>query len=138
MAVASDFLRRDVVILKSVACLFAAVALAGCCMSGNGCDVPLPGAPVAWDGLGAPPDDDTVATERKPKRQPKTDAATRLQHDAAAKSDAKPLTMRERWAQQEAADRAAEGALAKKLVICRGCSSPPARADDETTGSVRR
>jgi hypothetical protein len=130
-------IRRDVMILKLIVCLFAAFALAGCCMSGNGCDAPLPGAPVAWDGLGAPPNEDTWATERKPKRQAKTDAATRLHHDATATSDANPLSTRERWALQEAAERAAEGALAKKLIICRGCSSPPAR-NDETTGNIPR
>jgi hypothetical protein len=121
-------------ISKCVACLFAAVALAGCCMSGNGCYTPLPGAPVAWDGLGSPPSEEAMVSERKPKRQPRTEAVARPDHDGTATSDAKPFS-KERLAQQEAADRVADGALAKKLVICRGCSLPPPKNDD-ATGSV--
>jgi hypothetical protein len=121
---------------KCVACLFAAVALAGCCLSGNGCYAPLPGAPVAWDGLGPPPNDGAVATERKSKRQPKTEAAIRPDYDATALSDLKPHS-REWWAQQEAADQAAQSALAKKLIICRGCSPPPVRNDDVTSSFAR-
>jgi hypothetical protein len=121
-------------ISKCVACLFAAVALAGCCMSGNGCYTPLPGAPVAWDGLGSSPSEDAMESERKPKRQLRTEAVARPDREAIATSDAKPIS-KERWAEQEAADRIAEGALAKKLVICRGCSLPPAK-DDDATGRV--
>jgi hypothetical protein len=126
-------------VLKSVACLFAALALAGCCMSGNGCYAPLPGVPVAWDGLGPPPSEDGMASERTPKKRPKTQAVSRVDRDAqAAMSDTNPVpSTRERWAQQEAADRIAEQAMAKKLIICRGCSPAPAK-DQDATGSVRR
>jgi hypothetical protein len=40
--------------LKCITLIFATTALAGCCVSGNGCYAPLPAAP---DGLGSPPTD---------------------------------------------------------------------------------
>jgi hypothetical protein len=55
--------RITAMILKCITFLFAAAALAGCCVSGNGCYAPLPAAP---DGLGSPPTDNE--TEPKPKR----------------------------------------------------------------------
>jgi hypothetical protein len=122
-------------ILRYATFLFAAAALAGCCVSGNGCYSPLPGTPVAWDGLGSPPDDGTVVTEHKPNKQPKTKAVTQPGFDAGAAPDVNPHSS-ERLAAREASDRAADVALTKKLIICHGCSVPPARNDDPT-GSVR-
>jgi hypothetical protein len=121
-------------ILKSTAFLFAAFALTGCCVSGNGCYSPLPGPPVAWDALGSRPNDGTVPTELKLKKQSKIEAFTEPGFDAGTASDARPHAP-EGLAQREASDRAAESALTKKLIICRGCSVPPAR-DDDLTGSV--
>jgi hypothetical protein len=118
-------------ILKGAVFLFAAVVLAGCCVSGNGCYSPLPGTPVAWDGLGSPPSDGTAVTEQKPKKQSKTKAVTEPDLDAVAAADVKPRSLAER----EASDRAADIVLAKKLIICRGCSGLPVR-DDDPTGSV--
>jgi hypothetical protein len=125
-------------ILKCVAFLFAAIALAGCCVSGNGCSVPLPGTLVAWDGLGSAPTETSGATEYRPrqKSRPKKEIVIGPIGEGAATSDAGPQS-HEWWAQREAADRAAESALTKKLIICRGCSPPPAR-DDDATGSVPR
>jgi hypothetical protein len=50
---------------------------------------------------GSPPSEDGMASEPKPKRQPKTEAVARPIRDATATSNAKPFS-RERWAQQEA------------------------------------
>ena len=62
-------------ISKSIAFLVAALMLANCCALGNGC-VPAAGSPVAWDGLGAAPTDDTfleqfagMKTRFDPKRR---------------------------------------------------------------------
>jgi hypothetical protein len=58
-----------VMISRSIAFLFAAVALAGCCVSGNGCYAPLPGTPTAWDGLDpAPAETAAQATEYRPRK----------------------------------------------------------------------
>jgi hypothetical protein len=125
-------------ISKCVAFVFAAVALAGCCVSGNGCYAPLPGTPIAWDGLGSAPTETYRATEYRPrqKSRPKKEIIIGPIGEGADMSDVGPHS-HEWWAQREAADRAAESALTKKLIICRGCSPPPAREDD-ATGSVPR
>jgi hypothetical protein len=57
-----------VMIPKYFACVFAAVALAGCCASGTGCYAPLPGSPVAWDSLGPGPTDTAQATDFRPRK----------------------------------------------------------------------
>ena len=44
---------------KWVAFLFSAIALSGCCASGTGCYAPVAGTPVAWDGLGPSPDEES-------------------------------------------------------------------------------
>ena len=123
-------------ILKCTAFLFATIALAGCCVSGNGCSVPLPGTLVAWDGLGSTPTESSPATEYRPRqrsRRRKEIVAVPIGVGAVT-SNAAPHS-HEWWAQREAADRAAESALTKRLIICRGCSPPPAGSDD-ATGSV--
>ena len=121
-------------ILRWATFLFAAAALAGCCVSGNSCYSPLPGTPVAWDGLGTPPSDGSVVTEHQSRRQSKTKPVPEPGLDAMAASDVKPH-LGAGLAEREASDRAADLALTKKLIICRGCSVPPAR-DDGPTGSV--
>src|SRR5271155_248443 len=95
--------------------LIAAV-LVGCAASGKVC-YPAPGTPIAWDGLGSPPNN---AIEHMPKRQPKTEAVSEPAYDATASSDLKPYSQ-EWWAQREAADRAADTVLSRKLIICSGC-----------------
>jgi hypothetical protein len=52
--------------MKCIAFLFAAIALAACCASGNGCYAPTLGTPPAWDGLGSAPTEN--GGEYKPKR----------------------------------------------------------------------
>jgi hypothetical protein len=104
---------------KCAAFLFAAFALAGCCVSGNGCSVPSPaGTPLAWDGLGSPPAENEA--EQKPKRasRPKTDVVGSPM--ATAQADHKSQAQ-DRWAREEAEDRNADAKLAKQLMICRSC-----------------
>jgi hypothetical protein len=124
-------------ISKCVALLFAVVALAGCCVSGNGCFAPLPGAPVAWDGLGAAPTETAQDTEDRPRKnaRPKKEIIIGPIGDVPAEPNPNPQA-KEAWAQQEAADRADEAKLKKQLMICRNCLLAPAR--DEATGSVTR
>jgi hypothetical protein len=122
-------------ISRSIAFLFAAVALAGCCVSGNGCYAPLPGTPTAWDGLDpAPTETAAQATEYRPRKivRPKNEIVIGSLGDVPVE----PPKPQEAWAQQEAADRADEAKLKKQLVICRNCL--PAPAHDDTTGSMMR
>src|SRR6266404_2252681 len=58
---------RITMISKCIAFLVAALMLANCCALGNGC-VPAAGSPVAWDGLGSAPRDDTQPLELRPKQ----------------------------------------------------------------------
>ena len=116
-------------------CTFAlsAVILAGCCGYGTNRYSP-PRALVAWDGLGRSPDDIRPVAVHKSKRPARTEAVTEPDYDAMDTSNVEPHS-KEWWAQREAADRSADAALARKLVICQGCLPPPVK-DDETTASV--
>jgi hypothetical protein len=96
-------------ILKYIAFLFAAVALGGCCVSGNGCYAPSPGTPIAWDGLGAAPTESVE--EIKPKRN--TRRNREMLNGIAAQSD--------RWSEEQAADREADANLRRQLRICTNC-----------------
>jgi hypothetical protein len=98
-------------ILKCIALLFAAVALAGCCFSGNGCYAPVAEAPAAWDGLDPAPTENV--DEYKPKRNSR-------RNTAAARPD--PGTeSNDQWSQEQAADREADAKLRKQLRICSSC-----------------
>jgi hypothetical protein len=123
--------------LRCITFLFAAIALAGCCVSGNGCYAPSPGAPIAWDGLGLAPTKTAHATEYRPRTttRPKTENIIGPIGDVVAEPNPRPQG-KDTWAEQEAADRADEEKLAKKLMICRDCLPAPAR--DDATGSVTR
>jgi hypothetical protein len=108
-------------IFRCVALLFGAFALAGCCVSGNGCYAPVSGTPVALD-RGAPVSRSADIDDYKPRRKvsPKPEiAAAPLdgispQRNAMAQSG-------DHWEREQAADREAEAALARQLMICRGC-----------------
>jgi hypothetical protein len=123
-------------IAKCIAFLFCVVALAGCCASSNGCYAPLPGTPIAWDGLGPTPTEADQATEYRPNKNahPKKEIVVGPIGDLPVEPP--KLDAKEAWAQQEAADRADEAKLKKQLMICRNCL--PAAAHDDTTGSVTR
>ena len=57
---------------KFMALLVAGVALSGCCLSGTGCNAPVAGAPIAWDGLGEAPTENSAEPAgevKRPKRR---------------------------------------------------------------------
>jgi hypothetical protein len=120
-------------LFRCIAFAAAAVALAGCCTSSDGCYVAVPGVPTAWDGAGprpsdgidprdgAPPRRQSAARVARPKPEvilgPITDA-----NGAARTGEAKTPSEKEKdWAQREAADREADAKLARQLMICRDC-----------------
>jgi hypothetical protein len=136
--------------LRCIAFVAAALALAGCCTSGNGCYVADPAIPTAWDGQGSRPDDGAVGESRQASRShraraksevtvgPVEDApgqaavasekpASQQQLSARSPSDKTPADkaqLDKQWAQDQAADQAADAKLAKQLQICRNCTSP--------------
>ena len=113
---------------RCIAFLFASVALAGCCVSGNGCYAPLPGTPIAWDGLGAAPTEISTTSEYRPRKKarPKSEIIIGPIGGVSAESTPKPQA-KEEWAQREAADRAIDEKLTKQLIICRNCLPEPTR-----------
>ncbi len=126
-------------ISKSVVFLFSAIALGGCCISGNGCYAPVAGAPIAWDGLGSPPTDVAEVSEDQPKKKktrPRREIIVGPLGDTAAAPSSKSQAS-ESWAQQEAADQADEIRLKNKLRICSNCMTAPVR-DDAIDGVARR
>lgn len=123
-----------VALLKWCSFALSAFILADCCGYGATGYSP-PRALIAWDGLGRSPDEIRPVTAHKPTRQAKAEAITEPDYDAIDVSSAGPHS-EEWWALREAAERAAETALTRKLVICRGCL-PPRAKDDETTASFR-
>jgi hypothetical protein len=106
---------------KYLAILFASFALAGCCLSGNGCYAPLTETPVAWDGLGSAPTEN--GDEYKPKRNSsrKHEIIVGPLNDTAAQSDHLKSQSNDRWATEQAANREADAKLTKQLMICRNC-----------------
>lgn len=105
-------------------------ALSGCCASGNGCYAPLPGTPTTWDGLGPPPRDTTAGPAGRSARvlRPKAEIIVGSIDNGTAEPTLKPYS-KEWFAKQEALDRASDAALSKKMIICRGCLSPPKNLD---------
>ncbi len=126
-------------ISKSVVFLFSAIALGGCCISGNGCYAPVAGAPIAWDGLGSPPTDVAEVSEDQPKKKkarPRREIIVGPLGDVAGAPSSRSQAG-ESWAQQEAADQADEIRLKNKLRICSNCMAAPAR-EDPIDGMARR
>jgi len=126
-------------ISKSVVFLFSAIALGGCCISGNGCYAPVAGAPIAWDGLGSPPTDVAEVSEDQPKKKkarPRREIIVGPLGDVAGAPSSRSQAG-ESWAQQEAADQADEIRLKNKLRICSNCMTAPAR-EDATDSMARR
>jgi hypothetical protein len=116
---------------KYLACVFAALTLAGCCASGTTCEPHTTGPNVAaWDGLGAGPEDITPA--KKTISRPRKDAAVQPKGELPA--DAKP-TARNEVVRQEAENRADDARLVRRLRICNGCLPSRDMADDPM-GSV--
>ncbi len=124
-------------ISRCIGFLVAALMLANCCAVGNGC-APESGAPIAWDGLGPAPTDDTHPREPQPKKpkRAKREIIVGPLNAAAAEPISKVLP-KDSWEQQRAADQADEVRLKRKLVICRTCLAGES-AHDDATSSVSR
>src|SRR5260370_40779248 len=123
-------------ISKCIAFLVAALMLANCCALGNGC-VPAAGSPVAWDGLGAAPTDDTQPLELRPKQPARAKREIILGPlDAVAAEPNSKGQPKDSWEQQQSADQA-DPRLKRKLVICRTCLAGESVRDD-TASSVTR
>jgi hypothetical protein len=104
-------------ISRCIAVLLA-VSLAGCCASGVGCNAPASGAPVAWDGLGSAPAENTIgddsATTESAAVEHKKVRRTASHVDARSQAG-------DRFEQQQAADQNADAKLNKQLKICSNC-----------------
>jgi hypothetical protein len=116
--------------------------LGGCCLSGN-CYAPVagsagvataPAAPTAGvvaapttavttsapDGLGPSPTEESLAdAPAKPKRA----AQRRRDFESFSDTSAASRYRGDSWEEQQAADRADEERLKRKLIICQNCSS---------------
>jgi hypothetical protein len=112
--------RITAMILKCVTFLFAAAALAGCCVSGNGCYARLPAASIAWDGLGSHPMDGE--TKPKPKRtsNPKKEIVVGPLNEAPAQVDPKSQS-HDRWVEEQDANQDADAKLKQQMKICSNC-----------------
>jgi hypothetical protein len=130
-------LREITMISKCIAFLVAGLMLANCCALGISC-APQSGAPIAWDGLGPAPTDDTQPLEPAPTKPARAKREIIVGPvGAAATEPNSKLQPKGSWEQQQAADQDDEARLKRKLVICRAClPSEPAR--DDATGSVSR
>jgi hypothetical protein len=105
----------------------APLALAGCCASGSGCYVAVPGIPTAWDGAGTRPRDVAQPRNRLATRMARPKKKILVESVAEVQVTAVPLSDDE---QIEATNRTDDARLKKLLMICRGCS--PEREDDAT------
>src|SRR4051812_27818043 len=121
---------------RSIVFALAAFALAGCCASGTGCYVAVPGVPTAWDGDGPRPDEAAVPRKKSLSRARSTAVTAGAEGRAAARAVAdangEAVPSGDAFAAKEAADHEADTRLMKKLMICRGCLP----AADEAIGGV--
>jgi hypothetical protein len=118
-------------ISRVVALLFGAFALAGCCMSGQGCYAPISTAPFAFEPS-APSDADLDAPRKKvaqklpAQKLPVQDlSAQKLPVDGGPNGNAAQRNAMAQdggsWEDEQAADREADAKLSSQLKICRGC-----------------
>ena len=119
-------------ISRVVALLCGAFALAGCCMSGQGCYAPISTAPFAFEPS-APSDAGFDSPRKKVAQKPVVQKlpvqdlsanglpnATAAQRNAMAQ-DGGQSGQDGKWEDQQAADREADARLSSQLKICRGC-----------------
>lgn len=137
-------------ISKCLAFLVVALVLANCCASGSGCGAP-PGGPVAWDGLGAAPAEDTQPIEprsNKMRSSSKGDIIAGPIGNAVGQQDGRPPPrdsfkdrfndkLNDTWEQQQAADQDDERRLKRKLMICRDCGTSEPSRDDANANVAR-
>jgi len=126
---------RVVTISRCVACVFAALTLAGCCASGTTCDTPAVGPHAAWDGLGPAPDDNVKPSAAKPAKVSRPRNVS-VRPVADVSGEHRPQS-KDEWERQQAADKADEAKLSKKMIICRGCSAASSQGEDATGGVAR-
>jgi hypothetical protein len=110
----------------------AGLALSGCCLDGNICNIPpSTGALTSWDGLG-PLYKRHHANLMKVRKTIDTAAP---EDDSPSEEDlAKLRPYSKEWgATLDAMNRAADAKLKKKLIICRNCMPPE---PDDQTGSI--
>jgi hypothetical protein len=90
-------------------------------LSGNGCNAPVPGAPVAWDGFGPVPSENGGGDD-KPKRRTsqKHEIVVGPLNATAAQPDIQTHA-KDQWEQEQAVDQDADASLTRQLKICRGC-----------------
>jgi hypothetical protein len=124
-----------VALLKCCTFALSAVILAGCCGYGTSRYSP-PRELIAWDGLGRSPDMIRPVTAHKPTREAKAEAVAKPEYDEIDAPNVERHS-KEWWALRERADRVADAALTRKLVICQGCLPAPAQ-DGDATASVTR
>jgi hypothetical protein len=122
-------------ISKCIVFLVAALVLANCCALGNGC-APQSGAPIAGDGLGSAPTDDTQPVEPQPRKHARAKREAIVGPlDAAATVQNNKVQPKDQWEQQQAADQDEEVKLKRKLMICRTCLAGESARDDATSSS---
>jgi hypothetical protein len=118
-------------ISRVVALLCGAFALAGCCMSGQGCYAPISTAPFAFEPSAPAGDADLDAPKKKlaqkvaqklaaPKLPVQELSANDLPNGTAAQRNAMAQDGGS-WEDEQAADREADAKLSSQLKICRGC-----------------
>ncbi len=104
-------------ISRGVALLFGAFALAGCCVTGQGCYAPVSTAAFEFEPSAPAGDADLDAPRKKVTHQLPASGVpngTAAQRNAMAQDGAK-------WEEEQAADRDADARLSSQLKICRGC-----------------
>jgi hypothetical protein len=116
-----DRARQIAMIILKWLTLACSMALAGCCASGTGCYAPVPGTPIAWDGLGSAPTENG-SDENKPRRKSRRNHEIIVGplNEAAAQSDPQSQ-FKDRWIQEQDAERDADVKLNKQLRICTNC-----------------
>jgi hypothetical protein len=101
-------------ISRCIALLLASL-LAGCCASGVGCNAPAAGGPVAWDGLGVPPEENAADSALRGSDPGKRKKARQIDMQANSNPQGGDKY------QQEQAGEAADAKLNEQLKICRNC-----------------
>jgi hypothetical protein len=101
--------------------LVVVFALGGCCSSGTGCIAPrLQGGPVAWDGLGeAPPENTRGPGPKRSSRRSKEVIVGPL--NDAVEPAGHNLSREERWAREDALSIEADKRVTREMKICSSC-----------------
>lgn len=118
-------------ISKCMVFLFAALMLANCCSVGTDC-APASGAPLAWDGLGSAPAENTKGSVPSENTEPVELSPPRKQArakreiilgplDGAAADPAGKVRSKDRLDKAQAADQDEENRLKRTLRICSAC-----------------